>query len=432
MGDRPPGDAIPVHVGAGDFTYRGQVVPRFVAGEGSRLRDSEGREYVDAEAANGSVSLGYDSSILEQAAAAVSSMPALPSFCESDLRVRVAQRLGDEISRAVGSPGRISFEVGGAQGIELAMKIVAANRRWGTVATLQGSYHGRSPFAGSLSSSSRYRRPIQVASAEVVRLPYPATCGSGGVSEEACLAYLRSLKSDQSGLPESVSAFLFEPVLNVGGMARPQSNYLQAAATQLRERGALIVIDEIFTGFHRVGPRFGFELHDLDPDIVVLSKALTNGVAGLSAVWAREPLLDPDHFPPGTHSSTFSGTPLMLAVAETVLDRYADRAVWRSRIAELERQLRQLVSEVAEVAPDVIESSEAFGGVARLRLRKPVAWEIRNAALRPGDDPGSKGLLVASTGMAPDVVSLHPPLTISGEDLGLVRDTLIRAVRSTA
>jgi 4-aminobutyrate aminotransferase-like enzyme len=428
---------LPGFLGAGDFTYRGDFVPRFVAGEGSRLTDVDGRVYVDAEAANGTVSLGYDRTLLEEAARSAMSMPALPSFCESELRLKVADRLASEVSRAVGVPGRVSFEVGGAQGIELAMKIVATNRGSGAVATLQGAYHGRSPYTGNLSASSRYRRPLPVSTGEVVRLPCPdcEQCPFGltpDLCEEACISYLRSLKADQSGVPDDVSALILEPVLNVGGMAIPRTAYLEAAIAQFRSAGALVVVDEIFTGFHRVGPRFGFELHGIKPDIVVLSKALTNGAAGLSVVWAREPLLDPDHFPPGTHSSTFSGTPLMLSVVDAVLDRFADRSAWASRISELEQSLKAIVEEAAEAVPSIVASTRAQGGVARLRLRKAAAWDIRNAALEPPRSGSGKpaGVLLASTGMSPDVVALHPPLTIEDEDLTVVRDGLIRALQS--
>jgi 4-aminobutyrate aminotransferase-like enzyme len=432
-------EGLPSFLGAGDFTYRSESVPRFVAGHGSRLKDTDGRSYVDAEAANGTASLGYDAQILEEAARATAALPALPSFCESELRLRVAARLEAEVSRAVGVPGRISFEVGGAQGIELAMKIVASNRDWGPVVVFQGGYHGRSPFTGALSASARYRRPISVGVGEILRLPYPdcERCPFGltrDACEEACVSYLRFLKTDQSGVPDDVSALLFEPVLNVGGMAVPPAGYLQAAIAQFRASGALVVVDEIFTGFHRVGPRFGFELHGVKPDIVVLSKALTNGAAGLSAVWAREPLLDPDHFPPGTHSSTFSGTPFMLSVADVVLDRFADRKAWIARVADLETALRELVAEAAEAAPAVVQSTEAHGGVARLLLREPVAWDVRTAALEPsrGSQSDSPGVLLASTGMSPDVIAVHPPLTIGAEDLAVVRDGLIRALRSLA
>lgn len=430
-------EGLPGFIGAGDFTYRNRYVPRFVAGKGSRLEDADGRTYVDAEAANGTVSLGYDAQILEEAARAAAWMPALPSFCESELRLRVAERLEAEVSRAVGVPGRISFEVGGAQGIELAMKIVAANRGWGPVVTFQGGYHGRSPFTGALSASARYRRPIPVGVGEVVRLPYPDChrCPFGlirGACEEACISYLRFLETDISGVPNDVSALIFEPVLNVGGMVLPPAGYLKVAISQFRASGALVVVDEIFTGFHRVGPRFGFELHGVQPDIVVLSKALTNGTAGLSAVWAREPLLDAEHFPPGTHSSTFSGTPFMLSVADAVLDRFDDREAWSARVADLETSLRKLTSDAAEAAPGVVESTEAHGGVARLLLRAPVAWDVRVAALDapPGVETDSPCVLLASTGMAPDVIAVHPPLTITEEDLEAIRDGLIRALRS--
>ena len=427
----------PSFLGAGDFTYRGGAVPRFIAGSGTRLEDDDGQTYVDAEAANGTVSLGYDARILEEAARTAGSMPALPSFCESELRLRVAERLENEVSRAVGVPGRISFEVGGAQGIELAMKIVAVNRSWGPIVTLEGGYHGRSPFTGALSASARYRRPITLGVGEVVRLPYPDPKRglfrmTRGSCEETLASYLSFVDTDVSGVAGDVSALLVEPILNVGGMIVPPTGYLQAAVSHFRARGALVVIDEIFTGFHRLGPRFGFELHGLQPDIVVLSKALTNGAAGLSAVWAREPFLNPEHFRPGTHSATFSGTPFMLAVVDAVLDRFQDRESWSARVGDLEKSLQDLVSEAAEAAPAVVECAEAHGAVARLLLRAPAAW---TSAWRPSES------LVALTPACPvclwpalvwllTFVALHPPLTIGQHDLAVVRDRLIRALRS--
>jgi len=425
----------PEFLGAGDFVYRDHPVPQFVAGAGSRLTDAGGNAYVDGEAANGTLALGYDRELLQAASTEAAALPALPSFCESELRLKVAERLASEVSEAAGHPGRVSFEVGGAQCIELAMKIVACNRGWGPVATFQGSYHGRSPFTATLSASARYRQPIAASAGEVIRLPYPdferVPLGtSSEAASDASFAYLRSLGTDQSGAPATFSAFLFEPLLNVGGMALPDKAYLAAAIEQFRSAGALVVVDEIFTGFHRVGPRFGFEMHGIDPDVVVLSKALTNGIGGLSAVWAREPLLDSDHFPPGTHSSTFAGTPFMLSVADQVLQRFADRTSWTSRMAELANALSGLAQEVAAAVPNLVTSTLVRGGVARFVLRRPVAWEVRAAALRAGGSEASPRVLLASTGMAPDVVAVHPPLTIGADDLHAIQEGLIRALRS--
>jgi len=430
----------PPFLAVGDLTYRGGPAPVFVAASGSRLTSADGRVYVDAEAANGAAGLGYDASVLQDAAARVGGLPALPSFCESQLRLDLAQRLERTISAAVGASGRVAFELGGAQGIELAMKVVAANRGWGQLVTFQGAYHGRSPFTAHLSASPRYRALLPLGVGEIARLPHPdcEQCpygGDGGECSAVCRVAVSRIGEDRSGVrAEEVSAFLFEPLLNVGGMTLPDGRLLREAAARLQRAGALLVADEVFTGFWRTGRRFGFELHGLRPDVVVVSKALTNGVGALSAVWAREPLLDPEHFPPGTHSSTFAGTPLMLAVGQVVLARYAHEAAWRERVAQLGRSLDALVRELAQAFPAAIRSGYALGGVARLLLRRPCAAALRAAAFDPvsGTVDGVHGVLVASTGMAPDVLALHPPLTIGAADLEIVRLRLHEAFERCA
>lgn len=431
-------NVIPRFLGAGDFTYRTDRVPVHCWAQGSRLRDEDGETYVDAEAANGTVGLGYDSSLLEEAVATTGALPALPSFCESRLRLEVARELERLVCSAVGSPGRISFELGGAQGIELAMKIVAANRDGTHVACMQGGYHGRSPYTARLSASARYRVLLSSGADEVVRLPYPdcEQCPLGLARNDcrgACAAYARSYGSEQSGLlPGHVSALVIEPVLNAGGMALPDGAALRETVAHFRSLGALIVVDEVFTGLFRTGPRFGFELHGIDPDVVVLSKALTNGAGALSAVWAREPLLAQEHFAPGTHSSTYAGTPLMLGVAKAVMARYADGPAWTARAALLQERLGAIVTSLARDFPATVRSGYALGGLARLLLTGPVAGAVRAAALHPPAGPvdGVRGVLVASTGMAPNVVALHPPLTIDDTDLELVQRHLRSALQA--
>ena len=323
---RGPSGGVPRFLGAGDFVYRSQPVPVFQDAHGTRLRDADGRTYIDAEGANGTTALGYDPTLLQEAMERVARLPALPSFCESSLRLEVAERLERHVARSTGCDGRVTFEVGGAQGIELAMKIVAANVGWGQVVVFQGGYHGRSPFTTHLSVSPRYRAQLGGSVGEVIRLPYPDRDRSpfGLGPEDAAMAaraYVESFGTERSGIRAGdVAALVFEPILNVGGMARPDPAFIHATVAHFRSLGALVVVDEVFTGFHRTGPAHGFELYGIDPDVVVLSKALTNGAAALSAIWAREPLLDEAHFAPGAHSSTLSGTPLSLAIAGCSVD----------------------------------------------------------------------------------------------------------------
>src|ERR1700716_2260745 len=102
---------VPAAVVAGDLVYRTPPAQSFVQAEGVRLRDAAGKEYLDGEAANGTVSLGYDPSILLEAAAKTATLPALPSFCESELRLRVLEKIAQRLDTAVGVKGRIAVEL---------------------------------------------------------------------------------------------------------------------------------------------------------------------------------------------------------------------------------------------------------------------------------------------------------------------------------
>ncbi|WP_291417920.1 aminotransferase class III-fold pyridoxal phosphate-dependent enzyme [Actinophytocola sp.] len=291
------------------------------------------------------------------------------------------------------------------------MRIVAANRGPAPVLTFQGGYHGRSPFTAHLSASSRYRAAQPWSGPEVVRLPSPdcTTCPhqpAGGGCNPGCAAAIERLGVDDSlGVPPQVGALVIEPLLNVGGFVLPDSNHLRRVVDHVRALGGLIVVDEIFTGLHRFGPEWGFQLHGIEPDIVVASKALTNGVTPLSCVWAREPLAAPDVFPPGSHSSTFAGNPLALAVVDVVLDRW-DRWNCAARdVAELDTLLATALRPLT--AQDLVRDVRVVGGLAAVELTGPHAARVRAAAACPsGDRPG---LLLASTGMAPSTVAVHPP-----------------------
>jgi 4-aminobutyrate aminotransferase-like enzyme len=428
-----PNEPIPESVVAGDLIYRRLPAPRFVEASGTLLRDSLGRSYMDAEAANGTVGLGYDASVLHEAVARAAALPALPSFCESDLRLKVIDRIATRLNRATGLKGRVSIELGGAQAIETAMRIVAANRGNGPIIVFEGGYHGRSALTAHLSASSRYREVQPWPGPEIIRLPYPdcASCphapGRSGCNPACAAAVERIGRDDTSGLPgasseRGVGALVIEPLLNVGGAVLPDSELVRRTVDHVRTLGGLIVVDEIFTGLHRLGPEWGHQLHGIVPDIVVASKALTNGATAFSCVWAREPLADPGTVRPGSHSSTYAGNPLALAVVDTVLDRWeaidAEGTISRLTTA-LEDAMR------AAARHEIVAETTVVGGLARLRFAGPYASSVREAATRC--DAGH-GLLVASTGMAPTVVSLHPPLTTGATDIRLMGELLDNAV----
>ena len=425
----------------GDFVYRNEDAPLFVKAHGAAIEDDEGFRYLDAEAANGSAALGYDVSLLDEALERVRAVHAIPSFCETEVRLRVARRVASLLDDAAGHEGRVAFDLGGAQGIELALKVARLNNKHRSqFVTFEGGYHGRSPFTSQLSASHRYRSINGEWRIPVTRLPYPDSeqCRFPVEPSEyatACISYVSQMLSNEyAGLmnqagPSDVCALVIEPVLNAGGMVFPDSRYMEFVVEAFRAQGALIVVDEVFTGLHRTGPRWGFQHYNFVPDIVVVSKALTNGIVPLSCVWARDPLMSPANFPPGTHSVTFANNPFSLAVAECVLDRYEAWHDIESSLRTLESGLRDALESVVE-ASTYAQSATARGGVGRILLTRPVASRIRQAALQVGREnaiDGFHGMLVASTGMAPNVVAVHPPLNTSTELIASMKKMLLRS-----
>ncbi|WP_328485578.1 aminotransferase class III-fold pyridoxal phosphate-dependent enzyme [Streptomyces zaomyceticus] len=428
--------AIPPFAGAGNLIYRADRVPRFVRAEGSYLESADGRRYLDAEAANGTVAWGYDKRILHDALAHCENLPALPSFCESDLRLDVLQRLERLFGEATGAPGRVELDLGGAQGMETALRIAFSAVGPGTVVVFEGAFHGRSGVTGMLSCSPRYRELLAAWGLEVVRLPSPdcgrcphapapdTACGKG------CVAAATNWGSELSGVggagfARKVSAFVFESVQNVGGMCEPDPTLLRAAVDHARRNGAVVIADEIFTGMHRTGPRWGFQRSGVTPDVVVASKALTNGAAALSAVWARDPLAAPGTYRPGSHSSTYIGIPHALGVTRAVLDRWD---AWADPTTDMELLAGLLTSRLKQLQtahPDLVSGHQAFGAAARLVLTGDHAPELRSLCLTADPDVG---LVVASTGMAPDVINIHPPLVVEERDLDVMTAVLDRAL----
>ncbi|MFG2428704.1 aminotransferase class III-fold pyridoxal phosphate-dependent enzyme [Streptomyces sp. NPDC048590] len=415
---------VPPFAGAGNLVYREPQVPRFVSGSGCWLTDDGGRRYLDAEAANGTVAWGYDAELLREAYSRCESLPALPSFCESDLRLKVLSRLERLVSDALGAPGRVELDLGGAQAMETALRIAAAANGPGTVVVVEGAFHGRSGVTSMLSSSPRYRELLAATGLEVVRLPSPdcRRCPHspvGGGCTTGCRSAVTRWGSELSGVGgkdfgRKVSAFVFESVQNVGGMVEPDHLWLRSAVDHARRQGAVVIADEIFTGMHRVGPRWGFQRAGVTPDVVVTSKGLTNGGAALSMVWSREPLGAPDRYRPGSHSSTYIGIPSALAVVDTVLDRWEAWTTVDKDVQRLEEAMRERLTAVASRHPSLVQRVDAMGGTARIVLAGPHAGRLRHLFRTAHPRAGA---LVATTGMADDVVNVHPPLVIGEADL---------------
>ena len=415
----------------GDFVYRAKKPPIFIRSYGPYLEDAKGDVYFDAEAANGAALFGYDPHLLDEAVAKIRKMPSLPSFVESELRLTVAEKIGKWMYSLTRARGRVSFELGGAQAIELAAKIALKTTGKSQFVVFEGGYHGRSAYASQLSASHRYRKTVGDWRIPVVRLPLPDYEQSEfpGTKAEWIKWYLHEvdtlLSNEARGLIDrtrsfDIAALIVEPVLNVAGMIMPDKELFEGIVKRFKKVNALIIVDEIFTGFYRTGKPFGFCRYDIVPDMIVGSKGLTNGLAPLSFVWAANPLLDEDHFPPGTHSATFMNNVLGLAIADGVLDRFARWKSVEDDVRKLEKKLAATIARMCASSP-VFKNGYMHGGLGRIVLKKPIAADVRKKALSllphmqntAGKSKRANGILLASTGMAPDVINIHPPLNLT-------------------
>lgn len=426
------------YLAQGDFVYRHQPVPVFVKAEGPFLVDNKGLKYFDAEAANGTASLGFDKTILSQAVKNSEKLPSVPSFCESEIRLKVAKRIVKKMKKITGYSGRVAFELGGAQGVELALKIIKSNQKKSQFVVFEGGYHGRSIYTSQLSASHRYRSIMGEWRIPVTRLPYPDFTQTTSLKEQVfqkkqAITYIKRLtKTETGGLvtrygKQDIAALIIEPLLNAGGIVKPDQDYLETIVEIFRKLGALIVLDEIFCGFYRTGPMFGFQHYKFTPDIVVMSKAITNGITPLSCVWARDPYLLSKSFPSGTHSATFINNSLALNVVDIVLSRYQKWKTKKKDLNSLQNSLQEMIDKILKFSKLTV-NGYALGGVGRILLKKNNAGKIleiaRTVAKREPIN-GVHGLILASTGMVPNVIALNPPLNIDTRQVKILKKLLV-------
>src|SRR5256886_15481773 len=257
----------------------------------------------------------------------VDKLPQLASQYLHAEKVELAAEIARLNESKFGLQGRVHFNVGGAQAIEDSLKIVRNATGKNLVFAFMGGYHGRTLAASAITSSYRYRRRYGHFSdrAHFVPFPYCFRCPYDKKREDCDLYCVKQFEKNfeseynsfwdaKAGQPE-FAAFYVEAIQGTGGYVIPPVGYFPALKRVLAERGILLVDDEIQMGFFRAGKFWAIENFDVVPDIVVFGKALTNGLNPLSGIWAREELINPDTFPPGSTHSTFASNPLGTAVA---------------------------------------------------------------------------------------------------------------------
>ncbi len=322
----------------GDTVHYADPPKIFERCEGSWLYDTRGVPYLDLQMWYSAVNFGYANPRLNNVLRAqLDTLPQVASQYLHRSKIELAKTLAQDAQRKWGLPGRVHFNVGGSQSIEDSLKLVR-NARGGKslMFAFEGGYHGRTLGASAITSSYRYRRRFGHFGdrAQFVQFPYRFR-GPKGIGKEEygslCVRqFERLFETEYNGIwdPKTgqceYAAFYVEAVQGTGGYVIPPKNFFIELKRVLDRYGILLVVDEIQMGFYRTGKLWGIEHFGVTPDVLVFGKALTNGLNPLAGIWAREELINPTLFPPGSTHSTFASTPLGTVVGLETMKMLAE------------------------------------------------------------------------------------------------------------
>ena len=361
-----------------------------VKGLGARVWDENGRMYIDGVGGHGVAIVGHChpqvvKAICEQAGKLIT----CPEIFYNDMRAALLERL---IGLAPAGLERAFLCNSGTEAIEAALKFARLSTgRPGIVAAMRG-FHGRTMGALSTTWEPEYRTPFQPLIPGVRHVPY------------------NKLEALQGAVDDTTAAVLLEVVQGEGGVNIGHAEYLRAAQELCQQHGALLIIDEVQTGFGRTGRLWACQHHDLQPDLLCLAKGIAGGVPmGAVLIGARVQSLKP-----GVHGSTFGGNPLACAAALAALHVI----ITEDLPGQAARKGAWALQRLQAIKSPLIREVRGLGLIIGIELRQKVTPYLR--ALM------AEGLLTLPAGNT--VLRLLPPLVIDDEDLAAACDIIERVL----
>ena len=362
-----------------------------VSGVGAVVTDADGREYLDLLGGIAVNALGHaHPAIVAAVSAQVATLGHVSNFFTHPTVLALAEKLLDVSGFADPAlDGRVLFCNSGAEANEAAFKMARLTGRPRIIAA-EGGFHGRTMGALALTGQPGKRAPFEPMPAGVDFVPYG------------------DLAALDAAVDDTVAAVFLEPILGEGGVIPAPDGYLAAARALTRDRGALLVVDEVQTGVGRTGAWFAFQHTGIVPDIVTLAKGLGGGLP-IGAVLASGPAAH--LLQPGQHGSTFAGNPVCAAAALAVLETVAGDGL----VDHAATLGKHIASGIEDLGHPMITGVRGRGLLLGVVLAAPVAPALAVAAR-------DAGFIVNAP--AADVIRLAPPLILTQAQA----DTFVRAL----
>lgn len=434
----------------GDTVHYAERLNIFDRAEGIYLYDKEGREYLDLQMWYSAVNFGYKNQRLNEALKRqIDKLPQLACQYLHEEKIKLATKLAQRVEMSFEEKGRVHFNVGGSAAIEDSLKIVKMHTSRNLVFAFMGGYHGRTLGASAITSSYRYREKFGHFSDRALFIPYPYCfrcfydkkrdfCDLYCIKqfEKLFETEYHSVLNVKTGKCE-YGAFYIEPVQGTGGYIVPPEDYFSRLKEILDRYNIFLVDDEVQMGFFRTGKFWAIEHFNVMPDIIVFGKALTNGLNPLSGIWAKEKLISPDVFPPGSTHSTFSSNPLGTAVGLETM-----KLIEESNFSvEVPRKGAYFVSRLQKLAKKYPQIGHVGGLGLAIRIElcqkdgftpnKELTDAITNIGLGGNLNVGGKkrGLVLDVGGYYKNVFTLASSLYIKEDEIDLAVDLFEEALR---
>lgn len=361
-------------------------------GEGLKVWDTEGKEYLDFFAGIAVNCLGHKNpKVVEAISKQAEKLIHISNIYYNEPAIEFGKRLVD-----LTSLDKIFYSNSGAESNEGAIKLALKYTGKTEIITTTNSFHGRTLVTATATGQEKYKKPYSKNLPHgFIEVPY------------------NDIDAIKEAITDETAAILVEPIQGEGGINVPDDDYLPQIEKLCKEKGIVFIVDEVQTGFGRCGPLFAHEIFGVKPDIMTVAKGIGGGVP-MGAFLATEEVAKA--FEPGDHGTTFGGGPLVCASAIAVLDEIFDR--------------------------DLLSNSVEMGAYLSSKLvslmdRHEIIREVRGSGLFVGmelnidggkyvDIMREKGFLINCT--AGNVLRFSPPLTVTQEEIDLLVEALDEAL----
>ena len=360
------------------YQKRGIVI---VKGQGSKIFDESGKEYIDCIAGQGVANIGHSNpDLIKAVKEQIEKITICPEIFYNDKRAEILEKLAS-ISPIKNT--RIFLCNSGAESIEAAIKFARfATNKTDFICAFK-SFHGRTYGALSATHHSHYKEGFEPLVPGFEFVPF------------------NNAEKIKEKVSDKTAGIILEVVQGIGGVRIADKEYLREVRKLCEEKNIILIIDEVQSGFCRTGKMFACQNFELEPDILCCAKSIAGGLPMAAVLCSEKIKIDA-----GKHGSTFGGNPLSCAAALASINFMQERLLDK----EAEEKGRFFMSKLSEIKSEKIKEVRGLGLMIGIELNEKVSQYVNSLQ--------EKGVLVISAG--PNVIRFLPPLIITYEEINFV------------